>query len=184
MSSLYDNNYIRHYNNQKMYDILDGKVNYVQDPNDLGDKQRYVTLQHFLIKYMEKHGKTPIVNKLLRKYINDFAANPSLFVDSPLIRERIDKLMEKHQSIVKKYNEQYIKDRVSELSPEQLNTVIKTPDGIEETYRDYLYYDLLPRLDGHSEVEVQGKKVYVGNIIKFYNDRITKVNVNDSNYQM
>lgn len=87
MSVLYKNNYITSYNKKEIIDILTGKTSYIPDPYNLQERRKYITLQHFLIKYIEEKGKTKITNDLLSKYYKDFANNPSLFVDSPLIRE-------------------------------------------------------------------------------------------------
>ena len=41
---------------------------------------------------------------------------------------------------------------------------------------DYLFYDVLPRLDGHMELKHNNKKIYVGDIIKYYTNEVNKNN--------
>ena len=96
--------------------------------------------------------------------------------NSPMLQESIDRVMEKHRSVTKKFNRQYIKDRVNNLSTEQLNKTIKSPEGVDMPLNDYLYFDLLPRLDGHMKADINGKKVYVGDIIKHYSNEVMKNN--------
>ena len=94
--------------------------------------------------------------------------------NSPKMQESIDRVMEKHKNITKKFNRQYIKDRVDNLSTEQLNETIKSPEGVDMPLNDYLYFDLLPRLDGHMKAEIDGRKVYAGDIIKHYSNGVSR----------
>ena len=41
---------------------------------------------------------------------------------------------------------------------------------------DYLYFDVLPRMDGHMEIEINGRKVYISDIIKYYKNNLNKTN--------
>ena len=85
MSNLYKKNYIEGYNEKILLSILDGKTSYIPDPYNLKERRLYVTLQHRLIEYIEKNGKTKTTNKFLKKYYTDFINNPHLFIDSPLV---------------------------------------------------------------------------------------------------
>ncbi len=87
MSSLYNKNYILSYNAKKIKPIFEGDENYIPNPNNMEERDKYISIQHHLIKYLEENGKTPIINKLLKKYIDDFLKYPHLFVDSPLIKD-------------------------------------------------------------------------------------------------
>ena len=87
MSSLYSKNYIFSINPEDIKPIFTGEINYIPDPNNIEERKKYITIQHYLIKELEEKGKTPIINKLLKKYINDFLKYPHLFIDSPLIRD-------------------------------------------------------------------------------------------------
>lgn len=101
--------------------------------------------------------------------------NNEVIKNDPLIKERFKKLLDKRNSVVKKYNEQYIKDRIDDLSIEERHKIIKTPEGITMQLQDYLFNDLLPRLDSYTSVEINGEKVHASSIIKAYKDQINNV---------
>lgn len=102
--------------------------------------------------------------------------------NNPDLQRGISSIKQKTDSVIKKFNRQYIKDRVSNLTSEQLNTMIKSPEGIDISLNDFLYFDLLPRMNAHSEVEINGKKEYIGDVIKYCVNKV--VNINDvSNYK-
>ena len=94
--------------------------------------------------------------------------NNKVIENNPDLQEKFDKFKNKANSVIKKFNRQYIKDRIKNLSTEQLNTYIKSPEGVDISLNDYLFFDLLPRLDGHMEVEINGRKAYIGDIIQHY----------------
>ena len=83
MSSLYKKNYIASYRKEYMLDVLEGRITINLNPTDLVTRSQYIALQHFLIQYIEKHGKNEIVKKILNKYYEDYKKYPHLFVDSP-----------------------------------------------------------------------------------------------------
>lgn len=87
MSSLYSKNYIHSVKSSDIKPIFTGEVDYIPDPNNIDERKKYIAVQHYLIKTLEEKGKTPVINKLLKKYIDDFLKYPHLFIDSPLIRD-------------------------------------------------------------------------------------------------
>ena len=93
--------------------------------------------------------------------------NNEVIKNDPLIKQRVDKLLYKHNIVVKKINEQYIKDRISDLSIEQQHAIINTPEGYTMPLIDYLYYDLLPRISSHADVEINNQNTQLDVIIKY-----------------
>ena len=106
--------------------------------------------------------------------------NNQIIKEDPVIQAKMRVLLNRHRDIVKKFNEQYIKDKIKDLDDNQKNTMIKTPEKVKMTFKEYIYFDLLPRLDAHSTVEVNGKKVHVSNIIKVYVEQIKKKTNNEN----
>lgn len=107
--------------------------------------------------------------------------NNEVIKNDPVIQERYNKLMEKHNSIVKKFNEQYIKDKIEDLSIEEKHEVIETPEGLYMQLQDYLFYDLLPKTDSHLQTTINNKKVHISNIIKVCKKQIKDdINTNDN----
>ena len=53
------------------------------------------------------------------------------------------------------------------FSFEQLHSIINTPENTRMQLTDYLYYDLLPRVDAHSEVDINGQKTQLAVIINY-----------------
>lgn len=96
--------------------------------------------------------------------------------NNPNIQERYRELKNKVDSIIKKFNKEYIKDRIKDIPLDKLKSTIKTPEGAEMSLDDYLYFDALPRMDGHMEIEINGRKVYISDIIKYYKNNLNKTN--------
>lgn len=131
--------------------FIDQKMNYVLDCKE----EKEISNRSFIFDFIYD----------FRDFNLDSIANEVIKNDS-LIKERMNKLLEKHSSIVKKFNEEYIKNKIEDLSIEQKHSIITTPEGYNIQLQDYLFYDILPRLDGHSTVDINGKKVHISNIIK------------------
>ena len=88
---MYKQNFIDSIGEQKFYDLLDGKVQFNLDINDLSSKhqQIYYAFQHFLIKaYTSGYNKQACIN-YFNKYYRDFYAKPYAFCDSPLITDKV-----------------------------------------------------------------------------------------------
>ena len=98
----------------------------------------------------------------------------------PRIRERIDKLIEKHNLVVKKINKQYIDDRVGNLSIEQKHAIIETPEGYDATLYDYLYSDLLPRITSHADVNINDKNTQLDVVIKYCLNQVSNKKENEN----
>lgn len=62
MSSLYNKEYLNTVNKTVLDNIINGTTSF--DPTSLKDRKTTVVLQHYLIKYIEEHGKTNNVNKI------------------------------------------------------------------------------------------------------------------------
>lgn len=146
----------------KIISYVDKNMDIVLDSND-EDKLSSSGFIHRFIYYFRDFDASKIKNEAIK--------------NSPEIQERLNKLLSSTDSVIRKFNRQYIKDRIKDLSSEQLNTTIKTPDGVNMTLNEYLFYDLLPRIDGHTTIEVDGRKLYVDKIIKNCIDEVNKVNI-------
>jgi len=135
--------------------------------------------------------ETPITNlSFIFNFIYDFRdfdfnkIENDVIKDNPIVKERMEKFLNKSKSVIKKFNREYIKDRVKDLSIEEMHTLIKTPEGVVLSFSDYLYLDLLPRLDGHMECDIKGKRVYVSDIIRHYKKEIKNNAINKKNTSM
>lgn len=94
MSSIYNKGYIKKSEEKRILDMLEGRTNYLPNPNNLKERYGYIIFQHYLVKYIEEHGKTPRIKEIINKYFEDFTKYPHLFVDSPLLDNRfIDRFM-------------------------------------------------------------------------------------------
>lgn len=141
MSSLYKKSYIYSYNKQDMLDILEGKIAFTIDPTDLRYRRKYVTLQHFLIQYIEKHGKNRITKELLKKFYNDFLKYPYLFVDSPLINTSFINRsvpLKDRKEILNKRKEYFDSEKNIELS----NNLLKN-NKLSNSQKNQLYSYLI-----------------------------------------
>lgn len=154
MSSLYKNNYIESYNEEILLNILNGKTPYTPNPNNLRERCTYITLQHYLIKYIEENGKSKITNKLLTKYYEDFINNPHLFVDSPIIRNGF-----LNRFVSKKLREKLIEHRNIYYNPLEIKKIyIKLTKNkeltIQESNRLYalLIYEIKRKNDKYNIV--------------------------------
>ena len=119
-----------------------------------------------------------MTSSFIYNYIHDLSGfdidkiNNEVIKNDPLIRKRVDNLLKKHNSVVKKINDQFIKDRIDDLSIEQLHAIINTPENTKMQLTDYLYYDLLPRVDAHSEVDINGQKTQLAVIINYCRSQV------------
>ena len=111
MSNLYSKGYISSYPEKILKEALLGNKNI--EATDLENRRLYVVLQHYLINYLEKNGKSKEVKKMLVKYYNDFINYPYLFVDSPLIKTEFMKrfMPEKIQIKIIEYRDRYYNDQ-------------------------------------------------------------------------
>lgn len=130
----------------------------------------------FLLNCREDNRLTTA--SFIYNYIHDLSGfnidkiNNEVIKNDPLIRKRVDNLLEKHNKVVNKINNQFIKDRVNDLSIEQLHSIINTPENTQMQLTDYLYYDLLPRVDAHSEVDINGQKTQLAVIINYCRSQV------------
>ena len=138
----------------------------------------------------KENSKLSHTSFIYKSFIYDFrdfnenSINNDVIKNDPIIKERISKFMDKFNSIVKKYNDQYIKDRVTDLTQDELNSEITTPEGHKETLKEYLYYDMLPRADSHSEIRIKDKKVSIADVIKYYKNTLSDQKKDNDNYSM
>ena len=102
--------------------------------------------------------------------------NNKVIENSPKLQQQFNEFKVKANSIINKFNKQYIKDRLDDMSLDQKKANIKTLDGKEMPLDDYLYYDILPKLDGHMEMNINGKKAYIGDIIAYYKKQLSATN--------
>ena len=65
---------------------------------------------------------------------------------------------------------------INDLSIEEKHTIIITPDGMQKQLIDYLYYDILPSLNIHSTISINGNNIHISHIIKYYKTQIKESN--------
>lgn len=179
MSSLYKKNYIDNYDSNVMLDILEGNTSYIPDPYNLKERRIYVTLQHYLIKYIEEHGKTKITNSLLKKYYTDFANSPQLFVNSPLISD--DFL---NRFVPKKAKEKIIecKDKFySSIDAKKIYIKLMQTNQITELEKNKLYSYLITILRSGNQQRISKYNEIITTCIKKILDNDKKVkNMNET----
>ena len=125
----------------------------------------------FLLNCRENNKLT--TTSFIYNYIHDLSGfdidkiNNEVIKNDPLIRKRVDSLLIKHNIVVKKINEQYIKDRISDLSVEETHKIIKTPEGYEMPLMNYLYDELLSRISSHTDVIINNQNTQLDVILKY-----------------
>ena len=92
--------------------------------------------------------------------------NPIL-KENPRIQERMNVLKNKTDFLTMHYNRVYVADRLKDASSEVMTNIITTPDGQQMQFIDYIR-DIYEKMDGHQEITVNGRKLYVGDIIAYY----------------
>ena len=85
--------------------------------------------------------------------------------DDPVVIDRMNNVLSTVNGLVKEFNKKYIISRLCILSSEQLRRCYPRSDM---TFEDYMFNFVLPRMNSHLELEVNGKKYYVGSMIRNY----------------
>ena len=110
------------------------------------------------------------------QYIYDLRDFNSNNINNKTIKESeelkipISKVMDKINKFIYEFNKVYIEDRIKDFSIEELNREITLDDGMVITINDYLFNIILPKLDGHMEFTSNGKKEYIGDIIRSFKE--------------
>jgi hypothetical protein len=141
----------------------------------------------FLLNCRENNKLT--TTSFIYNYIHDLSGfdidkiNNEVIKNDPLIRKRVDSLLIKHNIVVKKINEQYIKDRISDLSVEETHKIIKTPEGYEMPLMNYLYDELLPRISSHTDVIINNQNTQLDVILKYCISQVKNIKSNEYTIQ-
>ncbi len=100
--------------------------------------------------------------------------NNKVIEQNPEIQDKYNRIKDKVNSVTNKINRQYIKDRIKDFPIDKLNKTIKTPEGVEISLNDYLFFDILPRLDAHQNLNINNKEIHISDIIRYYNNELNK----------
>lgn len=88
--------------------------------------------------------------------------------NNPEILKKIKAIKQKSDSISRKFNTSYIKDKLGKLPNEVLSSSIMAPEIGTINFQDYFINIILPKMDGHKKVVIDNKEYYVGDLIIDY----------------
>ena len=114
-----------------------------------------------------------------RDFTFDFIDNPAL-KNSNLINDALKELMKKHEFLVYNFNKQYIEDRTINMSETEKREVVVGLDGNKIRF-DEMLASILPKLNGHMTYNINGKELYIGDIVEYYKRNIKSENIRISN---
>ena len=129
---MYNNDYIDSIGENYFKGIIDGKIKYNFDINNINskDQQKYYVFQHFLIKsYIEGYKKSSCMKYIEKMYL-DFINKPYLFCDSPLLKNGVLQLFFNDKEVKNKilnfrdkyYNEKSIKELIIKSQSKELTS--------------------------------------------------------------
>ncbi len=96
--------------------------------------------------------------------------------NDPVVRDRMNTVMSTVYELVREFNKKYLASRLCKLSSEQLSRCYPRSDM---TFESYMFNVVLPRMNSHLEVEMNGKLYYVGDMIRNYN-KMTEQEINQT----
>ena len=96
--------------------------------------------------------------------------------DDPVVRDRMNNIMSTVNELVREFNKKYLASRLCRLSSEQLGRCYPRSDM---TFETYMFNVVLPKMNSHLEVEINGKLYYVGDIIRNYS-KMTEQEINQT----
>lgn len=88
--------------------------------------------------------------------------------NNPELISRIHLLQNLTNEVIKKFNSNFLISRLEDFSESELNNMIFVDGYGNISLKDYLFKIVLPNMDGHQEIIINGCKVYVGDIITNY----------------
>ena len=85
--------------------------------------------------------------------------------NNPDLMNKLNYIKGQTNKFITFYNKKYVEERLAPLSKEVLSADINTPFGTMN-FSDYFKNVILPNMDGHMEVMINGSKYYVGDLIR------------------
>jgi hypothetical protein len=107
-----------------------------------------------------------------RDFSMDKVKNPVL-KNNPQIKRRLDMIKTKTNFLTYHFNRVYVSDRMVDVPPELMSQMITTPDGKQMQFVEY-FKDIHNQMDGHMEITIDNKKIYVGDLIGYYKEAYKK----------
>ena len=117
--------------------------------------------------------------------LRDFDINSienSVIKNNPRIMENIKRVKEMSDNISQKFNHSYVDSKLNSLPQEIITSVITVPGVGNVAFADYFKNVIAPKMNGHKEVEINGQKYYVGDLIigysKYASEMFKSQNIN------
>ena len=101
----------------------------------------------------------------IRDHSLDKITNPVL-LQSDKFKKKYETLKQRVDSLIEKYNKAYVDSRLNKVGLENLSKRINVEKIGNITVEDYIYNYLVPNMNSHQYVIINGQELYIGDILK------------------
>ena len=126
--------------------------------------------------FLEHIGRTSIVLACImvlfggmlivgENQILDKITNPVL-LQSDKFKKKYETLKQRVDSLIEKYNKAYVDSRLNKVGLENLSKRINVEKIGNITVEDYIYNYLVPNMNSHQYVIINGQELYIGDILE------------------